>query len=223
MVAERRRRLDAVVDALVRCDPREIIVRDGSGQVVEWQADPVDGRWVIAQIGGLEVETSVLTHLQRQATSDPLTGVGNRRLLDRTIDELDDPAERIGVVLLDIDDFKQVNDAHGHAIGDQVLHQIGTRLDHACRPDDVAVRFGGDEFVVLLRRLADGAGAADAIVARLAEALHQPFRTEAGLLDIRCSLGVALGPALEARALVRGADRSMYASKRPSTVGLDCR
>lgn len=293
--AERSQRLQAVLSAVLRSDPRGIIVRDGEGRLVElnesarrmldldaavghlvtsdqvrlpsalvdrderpvahdelpseaarrtgevvtdsvlgvpqldkWfavTAIPVDtseGRWVVTQLQDVTAETSTVLSLRHQAAVDPLTGVGNRRLLEWTVDDLIDPEEHVGVALIDMDDFKAVNDAHGHEIGDQVLRQIAKRLQALSRPDDVAVRLGGDEFLIVLRRLdaAEEIEDVDQIVARLTRALAAPYPTDAGLLDISCSIGWTTGSAVQAKALVREADRRMYASKHAAVLDL---
>lgn len=293
--AERSQRLQAVLSAVLRSDPRGIIVRDSEGQLVEMNqsarrmldlddtgeqvvasdlvwvpsalvdrderpvardelpseaarrsgevvtdrvlglpqldrwfavtAIPVDtpeGRWVVTQLRDVTAETSTVVSLRHQAALDPLTGVGNRRLLEWTVDDLIDPAEHVGVALIDMDDFKAINDAHGHEVGDQVLRQIAERLQAVCRPDDVAVRLGGDEFLIVLRRLdaADEVDDVDQIVHRLEGVLAAPYSTDVGLLDVSCSIGWSTGSAVEAKALVREADRRMYASKHAAVLDL---
>ena len=218
---------DGLPDRVARATGRPVAERvlGFGGDEGRWLAvaavpvDTPDGRWVVTQLRDVTAETSAVVRLRRQAAVDPLTGVGNRWLLQSTVEALVDPAEQVGIALLDIDDFKAVNDAHGHEVGDQVLREIGERLRAACRPDDVAVRLGGDEFVVVLRRLGD-AGTADAIVGRVVRALRDPFSTDAGVLDVACSVGWTAGSALEATALVREADRRMYATKNGGAIEL---
>ncbi|MCO8126843.1 GGDEF domain-containing protein [Acidimicrobiia bacterium EGI L10123] len=207
--AQVARRTGAVV-------PERVLGLDGGDErwlaVSAFPVDTPDGRWVVTQLRDVTAETRTVVGLRRQAAVDPLTGVGNRRLLEWTVEDLVDPEEQVGVVLLDIDRFKAVNDVHGHAVGDQVLRQIAERIHAVCRPDDVAIRLGGDEFVLVLRRL-EALADADVIVDRIAGALRAPFTTDAGLLDVGCSLGSTAGSALEAKRLVREADRLMYVTK----------
>lgn len=189
---ERSNRLQAVLSAVLHSDHRGIVVGDGEGRVVEANAA---ARRLLQPDPG-EVDSEVLPE----------------RMLEWTVEDLIDPEEQVGVVLLDLDRFKAVNDVHGHAVGDQVLRQIGERIHAVCRPDDVAIRLGGDEFVLVLRRLASLADA-DVIVDRIAGAMRAPFTTDAGLIDVGCSLGATTGSALDAKRLVREADRLMYATK----------
>jgi diguanylate cyclase (GGDEF)-like protein len=153
--------------------------------------------------------------LARRALHDPLTGLPNRALL---ADRLAHALGRLGrtdgclaVIFLDIDDFKAVNDHHGHAAGDAVLVEVGARLADALRGGDTAARVGGDEFVVLCEDVSDE-DEARAIARRLL-----------GVLDRRASMGVALAchGGARADALVRAADAAMYAVKRRGGAGFE--
>ena len=148
--------------------------------------------------------------LLHRALHDPLTGVGNRALLESVLDDQDVKA----VLAVDIDDFKSINDRRGHAAGDAVLQEVARRLVSACRPEDVVIRTGGDEFVVLLT----GDVTRDALAAltiRIREALGPPVAIGDELVDVRVSLGSAhLGRRSDTTALLRSADRAMYANKR---------
>jgi len=149
------------------------------------------------------------------ALTDGLTGVGNRRALDQEITRISARATRsgepFGVILLDIDHFKQLNDTYGHDAGDQALVQVAKLLRDRCRAGDVIARYGGEEFVVLC----PGAdvSAAGAVAESLREALEQydgpPTRFTA-------SFGVAAFPASTADPgeLLRTADNALYTAKR---------
>jgi diguanylate cyclase (GGDEF)-like protein len=146
--------------------------------------------------------------LQREAQTDPLTRVANRSALRRRLDAAGGP---VTVAFVDLDDFKAVNDTHGHDAGDTVLRAVATRLGESVREDDLVVRLGGDEFAVVF---ADGTPgeATEPLVARVLEAIEAPIPLDSGrTITVRASLGVATGPATE---VVHQADGALYASKR---------
>jgi diguanylate cyclase (GGDEF)-like protein len=156
--------------------------------------------------------------LQHQATHDALTGLPNR---GRLAAYADDRAGRpLAVLLLDLNGFKQVNDTHGHAAGDLLLHEVGARLTASLGTDGMAGRLGGDEFLVLLPE-ADTAVAARAVV-RIREAIRQPIVIGDGrTVTVGVSAGVALRPAggdAGLDALTAEADAAMYRDKRGRTV-----
>jgi diguanylate cyclase (GGDEF)-like protein len=154
-----------------------------------------------------------------QAFHDPLTGLPNRALLaDRLVHAIA-RAERSGrmvaVLFIDIDRFKQVNDEHGHLIGDKLLQGVATRLAAATRASDTIARVGGDEFVAVLTDLENNA-ASQGIVAMLHAQFASPLAVGAHLLNVRCSIGLATYPhdATAPEALLDLADQAMYANKR---------
>lgn len=162
-------------------------------------------------------------HLSRDVLLDPLTGLSNRRCFEDWLGR--EPAEErcAAVLLIDVDDFKAVNDLHGHAAGDQVLRRIGQLIDQHVRPGDLALRLGGDEFAVVLeldhpdvaalrRTATDRAGALCAAIASTDWGQVSPG------LRIAVSAGVAattLGPQAPggADALYREADADLYVDK----------
>ncbi|MFO1250620.1 MAG: diguanylate cyclase [Inhella sp.] len=121
---------------------------------------------------------------------------------------------RLAVVFVDVDELKRVNDAHGHAVGDALLHALGQRLRAQLRPGDLAGRLGGDEFAMVL---SDVHAEADplALASRVAEALEGPVRQQGPELLLRVSVGVAVFPddGLAAEELLRRADAAMYRAK----------
>ena len=159
------------------------------------------------------------TDLDRLANEDPLTGLRNRSWLLNFIPTLLDgaPQDGAGLVLLfiDLDEFKQVNDSHGHAAGDQLLAAAASRLGTLLRPGDQLVRFGGDEFVVLLQPGIDERSIA-AVAERIVAAFRMPFSLDAGVQAVvGASVGISLFPrdGLDAGTLIRNADIAMYAAK----------
>jgi diguanylate cyclase (GGDEF)-like protein/PAS domain S-box-containing protein len=155
--------------------------------------------------------------LSRQAVHDALTGLPNRALLgDRLSQALAGGARRdapVSVLFLDLDQFKSVNDANGHLIGDDLLVEVARRLETAVRPSDTLARFGGDEFVIVCED-ADVAEAED-IAERLAAVLKDPIEVAGSVHYVSASIGIATSPPLEADAntLLRFADTAMYDAK----------
>ena len=159
---------------------------------------------------------SALLHreVRRLADADALTGLGNRRLFDERLVQEFGRHHRTGrplsLVLIDVDHFKQVNDSHGHPVGDEVLRVLGTLIGAECREIDIACRFGGEELVVVV----PDAGHAAAVV--LAERIRGAVAGHAALpTPVTVSIGVASAPlhATDAAGLVAAADAALYASK----------
>jgi diguanylate cyclase (GGDEF)-like protein len=150
--------------------------------------------------------------LEDLAMADDLTGLANRRRLEQGLTE-GLATGTMQVALLDLDDFKEVNDALGHAIGDRLLVAVAERLRRAAGPDALVARMGGDEFAVLLTGTT--AEAADATVARLAGTLHEPVHAGGHDLLVRVSIGIADGTGTDDPVeVLRRADVAMYAAKR---------
>jgi diguanylate cyclase (GGDEF)-like protein len=156
--------------------------------------------------------------LEYQAFHDALTGLPNRALLlDRLQHALARSARegsRVGVLFLDLDGFKAVNDRLGHAAGDEVLRAVAGRLIPCLRPGDTVARFGGDEFVVLLDALPD-VDAAKQVAERIEHAIRHPLDIDGEPLAITTSIGVAIsGPIHEhPDALLQAADEALYEAK----------
>jgi diguanylate cyclase (GGDEF)-like protein/PAS domain S-box-containing protein len=148
--------------------------------------------------------------LRYQASHDGLTDLPNRRLFSgRLADAAHGPA---ALLLIDLDDFKMINDTLGHPAGDAVLSEVAERLRGCVRQGDTPARLGGDEFAVLL----PGASAADAqlIADRIREALSVPVDADGELIQVRASVGVAETRGESGDALLRRADSAMYAAKQ---------
>ena len=147
------------------------------------------------------------------ATHDPLTGLPNRTLFLRRLAQRLERDGALAVLLIDLDRFKEVNDTLGHASGDELLIEVGRRLDPWLADGDVLARLGGDEFALLI----DAAGA-DEATGRATEVLHQlrrPFGVGEIDVDVDASIGVAVpaDQAVDASGLLRQADVAMYAAK----------
>ncbi|MFN3075697.1 MAG: diguanylate cyclase [Alphaproteobacteria bacterium] len=161
----------------------------------------------------------LLSSLRQSALTDPLTGTHNRRFLDQYIESLCAGAmrreSRIGVLMCDVDYFKQVNDRHGHNAGDEVLRKVADRIRSTIRQADILVRFGGEEFLVLLMDVTEGHSAMIAEKIRAACAAT-PFTLPSGaVLEKTMSIGVAEFPTDSDRSwqVVKFADVAMYRSK----------
>lgn len=156
--------------------------------------------------------------LRQQATHDSLTGLPNRALLadhlQQAIKEARRTGDRVALLILDLDDFKEVNDALGHQAGDRLLAAFAERLREELRECDTIARLGGDEFALLLTTNADIAGAA-AVAGRVLEVIDEPFDVEGLALQARSSIGIAVFPdhADDADSLSARADVAMYLAK----------
>jgi diguanylate cyclase (GGDEF)-like protein len=175
---------------------------------------------VISHIEDITDRSTRTEQLRNLALRDPLTGAANRA---RFLAELDDavaragPGALLGVVFLDLDGFKQVNDHLGHPAGDELLRMAASRLEAALRPVDLVARFGGDEFALLLPSLPCAQDAA-AIADRVLAALVAPYELESrrAPVSVTASIGVALAAddSRTAAALLAAADGAMYRAKR---------
>jgi diguanylate cyclase (GGDEF)-like protein/PAS domain S-box-containing protein len=178
-----------------------------------------DGRahGVIATLHDVDVEVRAGAY-EHRARHDALTGLFNR---DETVDRLTAILERppeagrvIAIAFCDIDDFKGVNDTHGHLVGDAVLTATAERLSRCVRDTDHVGRLGGDELMVILDRLRD-LEAVKRIASQICESMHHPIPTEAGTLDVTISVGVAVvTPGDSVDGLLARADEAMYEAKR---------
>ncbi|MEZ4649191.1 MAG: diguanylate cyclase [Candidatus Eisenbacteria bacterium] len=156
--------------------------------------------------------------LERDAHHDPLTGLANRKVFLQKVNAvLSRPgmARRCAILYIDLDDFKMINEEHGHLAGDRVLVEVARRIEDSLRCNDTAARMGGDEFVALL----EGVGSEDEaghVVRRMATAFQAPIRLEQGSVKVTASFGVALGSAafLRPQEWLREADAALFDAKR---------
>jgi diguanylate cyclase (GGDEF)-like protein/PAS domain S-box-containing protein len=201
-----------------------MLARDGSEVWVRDEAysmpdDTRSGRQVSQ---GLLVDVTDRKRLESKlihdALHDPLTGLANRVLvrdhLERALARRDRSGGSVGLLFIDLDDFKKVNDSYGHAGGDDVLVRVAERLAGAVRAEDVVGRQSGDEFAVLLGRV-DTLDEAIASAERLLRELRRPIVLGASSIVVGGSIGIALTsePGTTAEALVTQADAAMYAAK----------
>jgi diguanylate cyclase (GGDEF)-like protein/PAS domain S-box-containing protein len=171
----------------------------------------------IVSIEDVTEAAELRAQLEERATTDTLTRCLNRATvmssLEATLARGDDGLA--AVVFADLDDFKAVNDQHGHAVGDDVLARVGQRLAAAVRVGDFVGRVGGDEFLVVCPDVSDRAEV-QRIAARVAEALRTAVQVGTHTIDVRASVGVAYATRRDASAdeLVSEADAAMYRTKR---------
>lgn len=157
--------------------------------------------------------------LKTLATSDPLTGIHNRLAFFETFEDEIEYARRsglsLGVLYIDLDDFKGVNDRYGHRVGDILLQIFSRRLKNAVRPGDTVARIGGDEFAVLVTGVGD-ASVLNAVQANVVRILDTQIVVEGSLVNVGMSVGAAIfpGDGEEADALMEAADRRMYHAKQ---------
>lgn len=164
---------------------------------------------------------AALTQSRHQANHDPLTGLPNRGLLLDRLEQAFLRARRTGhqvaLLLLDLNDFKQVNDRFGHAAGDEVLRQAGTRLTGCIRAGDTVSRYGGDEFVVVLPDIEARATqpVARGIARRALAMLARPYTIDRGTFSVTASAGMAVysDPRQSSDDLIQRADAAMYHAK----------
>lgn len=181
-------------------DHRFTILRDAENHPIVIDGIARD----ISSLKAIEKELSTL------AQHDELTGLPNRRALVEIIRKRLHDDGSVGLIFLDLDGFKQVNDTLGHDAGDELLTAVAGRLSAGVRADDVVVRFAGDEFVVLT-----DAGALPWLTERLLDGIIAPFALTHGDAAISASFGTAVGTTGDdPTALLRRADQAMYAAKQ---------
>jgi diguanylate cyclase (GGDEF)-like protein len=162
--------------------------------------------------------------MREAANRDPLTGLPNRSLLmaqlEQALTRTRDTGRPVGLLFVDLDGFKAVNDDHGHDSGDELLIEVAHRLQQVVRPADTLARLAGDEFVMLCAEL-EAPHHADAVVARIQRQFETPFEFAHATVQIRVSVGVAFsGPLSDSPALLlRNADRDLYRKKRERRRG----
>jgi len=198
---------DAVVGVLVA------ETREGSGSRIERRIVATTERFAGHAAMAIR-NANLLERMQQMAVTDGLTELANRRSFDRSLERELTRANRtdgrLSVVLLDIDHFKQLNDTHGHVVGDSVLRQVATALRECGREYDTVARYGGEEFAAVLP------GCSSALALQVAERLRRAVEESGADVPVTASAGVATYPydGVDAGSLLQAADQALYASKR---------
>jgi diguanylate cyclase (GGDEF)-like protein len=154
----------------------------------------------------------------RLADRDGLTGLYNRRrmgeLLDTAVAEASRQHHLVGLLFIDLDGFKRVNDEYGHAMGDSLLVTVAGRITTRARTGDIVCRYGGDEFIVLLPRVPHRTAAAE-VAETIAERVAMPYEIDGERLKVTAAIGVAVYPhdGCDAAHLLHRADELMYRAK----------
>jgi two-component system cell cycle response regulator len=209
---------------LVGPDDQKQLVKGLEIGVTDYVVRPIDRNEFIArlraQVRRKRYQERLRLHYQQSmemAVTDPLTGLYNRRYMASHLATLlSQSASQHGtaVLILDLDYFKQINDSHGHPIGDEVLREIGNRIVRNIRGIDMACRYGGEEFVVLMPDT--DLDAAEVVANRLLQAIGgKPVTTKEGLsLTVTCSIGcTSQGAGDTAESLLKRADDALYEAK----------
>lgn len=196
--------------------------RNGGLVWTETRATAILGETGVVGLDGVERDITRYKELEAElahrALHDPLTGVANRTLLmeqvEAALKRLDRHRHLVAVAVFDMDLFKEVNDVHGHAVGDELLRQVTARVSRLIRAGDTLGRLGGDEFVVLLDEIGSPAEAEE-IVARIEAELDIPFDIDGVVVAAGASIGVALAASadVDPRRLLTEADSAMYHAK----------
>ena len=200
----------------LRSSGEEIIVHLTLSLVRDEQGEPA---YQVAMLEDVTHRHQLQSHLEYQAFHDPLTALPNRALFADRLDRLfaqtpPDSARRVGLLFLDLDGFKAINDSLGHEVGDQLLQAVGRRLARSVRDDGLVARMGGDEFVVLVE---DSRGVDQLVflAERVLEGLAVPLELADQQLLVSASLGIVERRVTEADAtdLMRAADITLYSAK----------
>lgn len=193
-----------------------------ASHAIESYAEALQQQALEQQEANLEERVSVrvqeiaeLHHrLRHEATHDALTDLANRSLLQERVRLMAaDRSRGVGLLLIDVDDFKRINDGYGHSVGDEVLVEVSRRLRVTCPQDTVVCRYGGDEFVLALTARRN---TVEEVAKRVLSALNDPVPTASGPIPVSASVGTAYCPpgrACDFSDLLRGADRAMYSAK----------
>ena len=196
-----------------------VVCKDGKVKEIEFKLTFLDDGRVIVMLSDVTVRKRTEEELAYRATHDLLTGLPNRMLFKDRFSVAMAQAQRVhkklGVIFLDLDRFKEVNDTLGHDAGDRLLYAVGNRLMELLRKTDTVARMGGDEFLLLLpniERLEDVINISQTVL----DVLREPFMVDGHEISISASIGIAIYPddGTDVDTLVSRADKAMYDSKQ---------
>lgn len=202
---------------LIARDGRIVWLRDDGVVVLDEHGEPL---YLQGYLLDITREREAEQQLRQLALYDPLTGLANRAFfherLRHAIKLRHDEEHATGVLYIDLDDFKGINDRWGHDLGDEVLHEIGRRIEASVRPGDTAARLGGDEFAVVLTEPVTPENAAG-VAERLLAEIGRPLQSASGPLYTTASIGIAFGT--DDETLLKEADIAMYRAKGHPEIG----
>jgi len=201
----------------------EIITKSGKKKQVELsvslihndKGNPLGFRGIISDITERHKAEEIIRH---QAFHDPLTGLANRTLFYDRMHMAFNSAKRggkmVAIIILDLDNFKGINDNKGHKVGDEVLKSISSRLSKMVRASDTVARYGGDEFTLIIPSLSSEENAL-IVAQKIVKAFNRPFHLDNGDITVTASIGVAIYPlhGWDIDTLMSKADNAMYRAK----------
>jgi diguanylate cyclase (GGDEF)-like protein len=204
----------------------EIDVPGNSGLRLRWAHLKIirSGENLAVRLRDISESKAHVAELKRRGNEDVLTGLPNRHwiqgYLPDALRQAQQKGEHLALLFIDLDNFKKVNDTAGHAAGDELLKHAAHRLQEAVRPHDTVVRFGGDEFVVIIEGIAHRMDAAH-VAGRIGVAFRQSFRLSQGVHAAGTSIGIAMFPTdgADAATLLEKADIAMYSVKTSGKGG----
>ena len=165
---------------------------------------------ILTDVSELKSSESQLKYL---AFTDALTGAGNRNLLNNIVETFSESCEPCSIIFVDIDEFKLINDTHGHEVGDEILRACASRFKATLRDNDSVVRFGGDEFVIVTSTVCHKL--LSKMTSRLSHSLKKIFKTTSGDFHITASIGVASSnESMSSTDLLKNADIAMFSAKQ---------
>ena len=202
---------------LIARDGRIVWVRDEGVVVLDDDGAPL---YLQGYLLDVTAEREAQAQLRQMALYDPLTGLANRAFfheqLQHAVALRKAPGEQTGLLFVDLNQFKEVNDRFGHDVGDAVLARLGRRIQQTVRAGDGAARIGGDEFAVVLATVSEAAEASHA-AERVLQAIAEPLDLGHEVVAVTASIGIALGH--EPEVLLKEADAAMYRAKTEHDAG----
>lgn len=197
--------------------------KDGEEIVCEWMNAPFkdgnkDKPYILCMARDITARKRLEEELDRAAHYDGLTGLANRRLILDTLKNAIANAKRtnnmLGVLFIDVDDFKKINDVYGHNVGDKVLVEMAARFSEAIRESDYVGRLAGDEFLIVLQNI-NSREDADAVAEKVRKLVAEPCHIDNLLINTSASIGVSLYPedSIDIDELMSKSDKAMYEEK----------